>query len=111
MPNFCFRSAAEGYQQASLTDQKRVGEEFIESEVCPQSEDAILDLGCSTGELVAYLARLVGPQGNVVGVHPDKERLKLAKLYHRGVKKSLIFRRGCKRYLGDFPLRILRLNF
>ncbi|KAK2566705.1 Ubiquinone/menaquinone biosynthesis C-methyltransferase UbiE [Acropora cervicornis] len=91
MSNFCFRSSAKGYQQASLTNQKRVGVEFIESEVCPQSGDAILDLGCGTGELAAYLARLVGPQGNVVGVDPDKERLKLARLSHRGVKNLSFF--------------------
>lgn len=85
MSNFCFRSAAEGYQQASLMDQK-IGEEFIESDVCPQSGDAILDLGCGTGELTAYLAGLVGPQGKVVGVDPDKERLQLARMSHGSVK-------------------------
>lgn len=85
MSNFCFRSAAEGYQQASLMDQK-IGEEFIESDVCPQSGDAILDLGCGTGELAAYLAGLVGPHGKVVGVDPDKERLQLGRMSHGSVK-------------------------
>ena len=80
------RSAAERYQQASLTGQKIVGEKFIESDVSPQSGDAILDLGCGTGELTAYLAGLVGPQGKVVGVDPDQERLQLARLSHRNAK-------------------------
>ena len=85
MSNFSSRSVAEGYQQASLTDQK-IGEEFIESYVGPKSGHVILDLGCGTGELTAYLAWLVGPQGKVVGVHPDKERLQLARLSHRNLK-------------------------
>ena len=52
---------------------------FIETEVCPQAGDTILDLGCGTGELSAYLAELVGPEGKVVAVDPDKERVLLAK--------------------------------
>ena len=36
--------------------------------------DVILDLGCGTGELSAYLAEPVGPEGKVIGVDPDKER-------------------------------------
>ena len=93
MSSFSSRSAAEGYQQASLTSQKIVGEEFIESNLCPQSGDAILDLGCGTGELTAYLAGLVGPQGKVVGVDLDKERLQLARLSHSGLK-NLSFLEG-----------------
>ena len=34
-------------------------------------------LGCGTGEQSAYLAQLVGPQGKIVGVDPDKERILL----------------------------------
>ena len=49
-------SAAEGYKQASFSAQKRIGEDFIQIDVCPQVGDVILDLGCSTGELSAYLA-------------------------------------------------------
>ena len=39
---------------------------FVESDVCPQAGDTILDLGCGTGELSAYLAELVGTEGKVV---------------------------------------------
>ena len=56
------RSAAEGYQQASLSEQKVDGEDFIQTDVCPKVGDVILDLGCGTGELSAYLAELVGPE-------------------------------------------------
>ena len=73
------RSEAEGYQQASLSEQKVDGEDFIKTDVCPKAEDVILDLGCGTGELSAKLAELVGPEGMVIGVDPDKERIQLAK--------------------------------
>lgn len=39
----------------------------------------VLDFGCGTGNLTKILADLVGPEGQVVGVDPDGERLKLAR--------------------------------
>ena len=39
----------------------------------------ILDMGCGTGELTRFLAELVGEDGEVVGVDPDEERIKVAK--------------------------------
>ena len=44
--------------------------------------DVILDLGCGTGELSAYLAEPVGPEGKVMGVDPDKERIEMARQSH-----------------------------
>ncbi|PFX15480.1 Trans-aconitate 2-methyltransferase [Stylophora pistillata] len=57
--------AAESYQQSSATVQLEAGKNFIHTDVLPKPEDTILDLGCGTGELSAYLAELVGPrEGN-----------------------------------------------
>ena len=86
-------SAAEGYKQASFSVQKRSGEEFIQADVCPQVGDVILDLGCGTGELSAYLAELVGAEGKVIAVDPDKERIQLARQSH-GYMKNLSFAEG-----------------
>ena len=80
------RSEAEGYQQASLSEQKVDGEDFIQTDVCPKAGDFILDLGCGTGELSAYLAELVGPKGKIIGVDPDKERIQLAKESHSQIE-------------------------
>ena len=80
------RSAAEGYQQNSLSEQKVDGEDFIQTDVYPKVGDVILDLGCGTGELSAYLAELVGPEGKVIGVDPDKERIQLAKETHNQIE-------------------------
>ena len=40
--------------------------------------DKVLDMGCGTGEITRYLAEKVGKNGEVVGVDPDAERIKLA---------------------------------
>ena len=66
---------------------------FIETDVCPQAGDTILDLGCGTGDLSAYLADLVGPEGKVVAVDPDKERILLAQQSF-GEVKNLSFVEG-----------------
>ena len=93
MENSSSNSAAEGYKQASLSAQKVRGEEFIQTDVCPQAGDAILDLGCGTGELSAYLADLVGPEGKVIGVDPDKGRIHLARQSHSDIE-NLSFEEG-----------------
>ena len=86
MSNSFSSNAAEGYKQTSLSVQKVAGEKFIQTDVCPQAGDAILDVGCGTGELSAYLADLVGPEGKVVAVDPDKERVLLAQQSYSDVK-------------------------
>ena len=85
--------AAKGYRQAAISVQKLDGETFIQTDVCPKAGDTILDLGCGTGELSAYLAELVGAEGKVVGVDPDKERIQLARETHHQVK-NLSFLEG-----------------
>ena len=39
----------------------------------------VLDLGCGTGYLTKVLSERVGPEGKVVAVDPDEERLKIAR--------------------------------
>ena len=68
---------ADGYQQNSKW-QRNGGKRFVENEVVPYLGNDILDLGCGTGELSAYLAELVGPKGRVLAVDPDKERIRVA---------------------------------
>jgi len=79
--------------------QKLDGETFIETDVCPHVGDAILDLGCGTGELSVYLAELVGPEGKVIAVDPDKGRIQLARQSHSGIK-NLSFEEGSA---ANFP--------
>ena len=86
MANSFSYDAALGYKQSSVSIQKVDGKMFIETEVCPQAGDAILDLGCGTGELSAYLAELVGPEGKVVAVDPDNERIRVARKSYDEIK-------------------------
>ena len=64
-----------GYKEASKSAQRVDGKDFIQTDVLPKAGDVILDLGCGTGELSACLAELVGPEGKIIGVDPDKERI------------------------------------
>ena len=99
MANSSSDNAAQGYQKNSCSMQKVTGEVFIQADVCPQAGDVILDLGCGTGELSAYLAELVGPQGKVVGVDPDKERILLAQQSYSEIQ-NLLFVEGSD---SNFP--------
>ena len=99
MENLFSYEAAVGYRQSSLSVQKVDGTMFIDADVCPQAGDTILDLGCGTGELSAYLAELVGPEGKVLGVDPDKERILLAQQSF-GEAKNLSFVEGSA---SNFP--------
>lgn len=85
--------AASSYQQSSVTVQLEGGKTFICKDVLPQPGGVVLDLGCGTGELSAFLAELVGPHGHVIAVDPDTNRLNLAKETHRHVK-NLFFVEG-----------------
>ena len=84
---------------ANSSRQKVTGEVFIQADVCPQAGNVILDLGCGTEELSAYLAELVGPQGKIVGVDPDKERILLAQQSYSEIQ-NLSFGRGSD---SNFP--------
>ena len=100
MANSFSYNAALGYKQSSVSIQKVDGKMFIESDVCPQAGDAILDLGCGTGELSAYLAELVGPEGKVVAVDPDKERILLAQQSYGEVKNLSIMEGSASNFPG-----------
>ena len=38
----------------------------------------MLDMGCGTGQITKYIADIVGPDGQVVGIDPDAARIKIA---------------------------------
>ena len=49
------------------------------NELTLETGSSVLDLGCGTGYLTKVLSERVGPEGKVVAVDPDGERLKIAR--------------------------------
>ena len=78
-------SPAHAYQKVSEL-QREHGKKLIHDELQPRPGDIVLDLGCGTGELSAYIAELVAENGKVLGVDPDSERIKLAQNAHKEIK-------------------------
>ena len=73
----CDFSQAQAYEDTCII-QKQHGQDMLD---CLGSVKGfkILDLGCGTGYFSKILADLVGPEGKVVAIDPDVERLSLAK--------------------------------
>ena len=70
-------SQAVSYQSGSET-QQGIGLKMIDV-LNVEKGATILDLGCGTGYLTKVLSERVGPEGKVVAVDPDGERLKIAR--------------------------------
>ena len=105
--------AAKGYRQAAISVQKLDGETFIQTNVFPKDGDIILDLSCGTGELSSYIAELVGPEGKVIGVDPDKESIQLARQSHKQVKNLSFLEGGSLTFpqIGLEPCDIIFSNY
>ena len=58
--------------------QRDSGYQFLQ-QLSPGRGSTALDLGCGTGYLAAQLSDCVGPDGKVIAVDPDEERLKIAR--------------------------------
>ena len=68
---------AASYQKES-TLQQGIGMRLIDM-LNVEKGATVLDLGCGTGYLTKVLSERVGPEGKVVAVDPDGERLKIAR--------------------------------
>ena len=71
---------AANYEGGSLM-QRDIGMKIIKDVVIREGS-TILDLRCGTGYLTKMLSECVGPQGMVVAVDPDGERLAIARVKH-----------------------------
>ena len=70
-------SQASSYEQKSK-GQRNGGLDLIDM-LKVEKGATVLDLGCGTGYLTKVLSERVGPEGKVVAVDPDGERLKIAR--------------------------------
>ena len=69
--------AAERYSIYSQL-QEEDGLKMVDQALPGTESCKVLDLGCGTGYLSNILADRVGPGGSVIGVDPDKERIRVA---------------------------------
>ena len=70
-------SQAKSYERGH-DEQRQYGMKMIEM-LDLKKGSTVLDLGCGTGDLTKVLSERVGPEGKVVAVDPDGERLKIAR--------------------------------
>ena len=74
------RLSAKCYSEKS-SFQRDCGYKFLQ-QLSPHRGSRVLDLGCGTGYLATVLSESVGPDGEVIAVDPDEERLQIAQEKH-----------------------------
>lgn len=91
-------SLARHYESISVDRQFRDGQ-FLADEIGVAAGDHILDVGCGTGLLSAYIADLARPDGRVIGIDPLPLRIEIAQQRQTA---RLSFRVGNAYDLGGF---------
>ena len=91
---------ADLYEELSAGCQKGSGVIMIEK-LRPEKGIKVLDLGCGTGYLTNILAERVGPTGTVIGVDPDKERLRVATEKYGGCDNIIFREESSDNFSGD----------
>jgi ubiquinone/menaquinone biosynthesis C-methylase UbiE len=75
---------AKAYDQLNKP-QYEAGCKFISEFINLSPGDKVLDMGCGTGHITKYVADIVGPDGQVVGIDPDAARIKIAEEKYKEV--------------------------
>ena len=102
------KSQAQGYSKTSLM-QKEHGLKLLK-QLCPHKGMKVLDLGCGTGYLSKVWAEHIGPEGKVVAVDPDGERLQLAAETY-GMDSNIFFQKGSTDEIPEDQYDIVYTNY
>ena len=78
-------------------------------QVRPGKNCKVLDLGCGTGYLTSVLAEAVGLGGQVIGVDPDKERIRIAQEKYSA--SNLVFQEGSDEGFPEDQYDIIFMNY
>ena len=80
---------ARHYEAVSVDRQFEAGKVLIERLAVRRGE-RVFDVGCGTGLLAEYVARIVGPPGHVLGIDPLPLRIEIAKRREASNLKFLV---------------------
>ena len=100
------KESAETYSQTS-SPQREAGRKLISKLSIPKGAK-ILDLGCGTGETTTDLSEVVGPEGTIVAVDPDADRIKLAK--EKNARANIKFVVGSDQTFPEDPYDVVFMN-
>ena len=96
--------AAKSYSKLSSMVQGKLFKVLL-SKATVKPSDHCLDIGCGTGNVTAIIAKKIGPNGQVAGIDPNKQRIKIAQKNnsHKKVKflKGTLFDIDLKNSLFD----------
>ena len=86
---------------------------FIDEVLSPQAGESILDLGCGTGRTSMVLASRVGSSGRMLGVDPNKSRIKIARqtLARTGIRHASFMEGTCSDAVPLAPFDAVFSNY
>ena len=101
-------SSAEMYDIVQRNHQGKDGLDLI-AKLTLRSGSCVLDLGCGTGFLTGVLAAKVGPEGKIIGVDPNREKINIAQ--RKYTANGALFLHGSSENFPSGPYDVIFSNY